>query len=180
MRRIFALLLFFAISSYLIAQQNEKINVIIDDDTNISLVTEYQQKITNGQQFEEWITSLPNKVTGKIEYINSNTGDFRYIGCVPIYFSEKTSVFQTRMHFTLLIQTTENKIILTIKNIFYQSYPEYGKQGTPAIISYPKDWYSKTKLRKKSNALPWLNQMVKENTISTAKELLTSGYEFFN
>ncbi|MBN2595572.1 hypothetical protein [Labilibaculum sp.] len=179
MKKIVLILLSLTFSSFMIAQQTEKINLFLDDDGNVSLETKYLQTATISQQFQNWISSFPENVNGEIISINSNSREFCYKGCVPIFLSEKPSVFQTEMHFTLSIHSEENQIIAAIKDIYYQSYPEYGKQGTPSIISYPKDWYSKAKLRKKTGKLPWLNRLVKENTISKSEELLASGDEFF-
>lgn len=178
MRKLFLLLLSFSFSFFIVAQQTEKTNLIIDDDGEISLETNYMRSATS-QQFQNWIYSLPDNVNGKIEYTNSNSGEIRFKACVPIFLSKKPSVFQTEMHFTLSIKNKKNKSTVKITDIYYRSYPEYGKQGTPSIISYPKDWYSKAKLRKKSGKLPCLNQIVKENTISKAEDLLASGNEFF-
>lgn len=178
MKKIFLILLSFSFSSFIIAQRTEKTNLFLDDSGKISLETNYQHTATS-QQFKNWIYSLPDDVTGKIKYNNSNSGEFRFKGCVPIFLSEKPSVFQSEMHFTILIHNTKNKSTVQITDIYYRSYPEYGKQGIPSVISYPNDWYSKAKLRKKTGKLPWLNKVVKENTISKAEELLASGDEFF-
>ncbi|MUP40049.1 hypothetical protein [Labilibaculum euxinus] len=179
MKKIFIVLLSFTFSSFIVAQQTKNIDLFLDDDGNISLETKYLQTAITDQQIREWISSFPDQVNGKIEYLNSNSGEFRYKGHVPISLSERPSVFQIEMHFTLSIHSAKDQLIVTIGDIYYQSYPEYGKQGTPAIISYPKDWYSKAKLRKKTGNLPWLNSLVKENTISKAEELLAAGNEFF-
>ncbi|MDM8159472.1 hypothetical protein QUH73_06590 [Labilibaculum sp. K2S] len=179
MKKIFLLILSFAFSSFIIAQQKKNIDLFLDDDGNISLETKYLQTAITDQQIREWISSFPDHVNGKIEYINSHSGEFRYKGWVPISLSERPSVFQIEMHFTLSIHSAEDQLIVGISDIYYKSYPEYGKQGTPSIISYPKDWYSKAKLRKKKGNLPWLNSLVKKNTISKAEELLASGNAFF-
>lgn len=177
MKKIILIIISIAFNSVIHAQQSEKINLFLDDFGNISLRANFQQ--TTSLQIQNWISSLPDNVTGKIEYNNSNSGEFRFKGCVPIFLSERPSVFQTEMHFTLSIHNKDYKSTVEITDIYYQSFPEYGKQGTPSIISYPEDWYSKAKLSKKSGELPWLNQVVKENTISKAEELLASGNEFF-
>jgi len=93
--------------------------------------------------------------------------------------SEKTSVFRTRMNFTLKMRKVKNQSVVELTDIYYQSIPTYGKQGTPAVISYPEDWFSKNKLYEKSGKIRWLNQVMKQNTIAKAKELLTSGDAFF-
>ncbi len=179
MKKIILIIISVAYSTIVPAQQLEKINLFLDDLGNIKLETNYQQTATTSQQFQNWISSLPKNVSGNIEYTNSNSGEFRFKGCVPILLSEKTSVFKTEMHFTLSIYRIANQSTAKITDIYYRSFPEYGKQGTPSVISYPKDWYSKAQLRKKSGKLPWLNQVVKENTITKAEELLASGNEFF-
>ncbi|WP_096429894.1 hypothetical protein [Labilibaculum antarcticum] len=92
MKKIFLILLSFSFSSFIIAQQIEKINLFLDDSGEIPLETNYQHRATS-QQFQNWISSLPENVTGKIVYNNSNSGEFRFKGCVPIFFKRETYRF---------------------------------------------------------------------------------------
>lgn len=177
MKQILLSMLFIAFSLTALTQKSERIELILNEDGMIKLETIYQQ--TSLEQVQNWLASLSHNVRGKIEFSNPKTGEIRYKGFTLICLSEKPSVFQTKMFFTIAVHKEAKQYFVEIKDIFYQSIPEYGKQGTPAIITYPEDWYSKTKLYRKSGKTRWLHQMVKQNTISKAKELLASGDEFF-
>jgi len=87
-------------------------------------------------------------------------------------------VFKTKMFYSLHIQNKKGKTLIEIKDIYYESYPKYGKQGTPSIITYPSDWYSKKKLYKKSGKERWLNAIVKQNTIDKSSEILNEALAF--
>lgn len=125
---------------------------------------------------QEWLTSLPS--SGEIVKVNSNKGEIIYKGFTLINMSEKPSVFQTEMHYAIHVKNTNSGVQISLKDIYYQSIPEYGKQGTPSVISYPSDWFAKEKMYRKSGKEKWLNKMVQQNTIAKAEELLASANEF--
>ncbi len=175
MKHLLLLILTISLSTKLFAQQSENINLITDDSGNLKFETTYQQKQIESTQILNWLNALPNNVIGEIVYSNPKVGDLKYKASVPIFLSESESVYQTKMHFTILVHDN-SRIELT--NIYYKSVPEYGKQGTPSMISYPSDWFSKSKLYKKSGKTRWLNQILKDNTIKMASKLLQSSERF--
>ncbi|MFA8436401.1 MAG: DUF4468 domain-containing protein [Marinifilaceae bacterium] len=122
----------------------------------------------------EWIQYNKSELEGKITYQNSNTGHIVFKAHKNINLSKSTSTFQTRMFFTLYILANDNKLMAEVKDIYYKSIPEYGKQGTPAIISYTEDWLQKEKYYKKNGEIRWLNQYLKNSSIEAGNQILSS------
>ena len=178
MKKLFTLVTFLTFAISIFAQDSGNMKLFINDQGNIEFETKYQQQ-TTVNQLQNWLHSLPESTKGKIEYINAKSGELRYSGNAMIYMSEKSSVFQTQMFFTIHIRRDAHHSVVEIKDIYYKSLPEYGKQGTPSVITYPSDWFADNKLYKKSGKMRWLNQMMKQNTIAKAEELLASGEKFF-
>ena len=176
MKHLMLLILAISLSTTLFAQQAENINLITDDSGNLKFEAIYQQKQIESAQILNWLNALPKNVIGELVYSNPKDGDMKYKASVPIFLSKKKSVYQTKMHFTILVH--DNSLI-ELTNIYYKSVPEYGKQGTPSVISYPSDWFSKSKLYKKSGKTRWLNQILKDNTIKMASKLLQSSESFY-
>ena len=175
MKHLLFLLLAFSINTSLFAQVSDNIILITDDSGNLKFEAKNQQKQIESNQITNWLNALPNDVIGEIVYSNPKVGDVKYKASVPIFLSKKESVYQTKMHFTILVHDNST---IELCNIYYKSIPEYGKQGTPSVTSYPSDWFSKSKFYKKSGKTRWLNQTLKDNTIKMANKLLQSSEEF--
>lgn len=172
MKHLLLLLLSILVNSSLFAQQSNNINLITDESGNLKFEVNYHQEHIESAQIINWLNSLPKNVIGDFIYSNPNIGDMKYEASTPIFLSKTESIFQTKMHFTILVH--DNSLI-ELTNIYYRSIPEYGKQGTPSLISYPSDWFSENKLYKKSGKARWLNQILKDNTIKMASKLLQSS-----
>lgn len=179
MRQFLLFIAFTLILGTVYSQDNEKINTIHDQDGNLRFETLYEYKNNEVNQILNWFSSFPNEVNGEINRLNSKSGEAIYSAKLPVSLSEKTSVYKTEMHFKIHIYKRSNKSVIELKDIYYTSIPEYGKQGTPSLTSYPVDWFSTAKLYKKSGEIRWLNQKLKQNTIAKAIKLLSSSKEYF-
>jgi len=143
-------------------------------DTNGELQFELQLENQKFQldNYQNWIKSTDHFISGEIIRINSK--EFIYKGKTLIYLSKKPSTFQTEILFTLNITKDSKGTKLILNDIYYKSLPEYGKQGTPAIITDCSDWFTHKKLYKKSGKMRTLNQNLMINSSQFATELLLS------
>jgi len=161
----------------LTAQSNSPIHIHLEENGILELTQIESHELSRAQVFAtsmEWVRDHLSEMDGKVIYQNAYKGELIVKGKKNIPLGKSGSAFQTRMFFTLRIAIHEDSIRTKIQDIYYQSLPEYGKQGTPAIISYPQDWLQASRLKKKNGKTRWLNQYYKENSIEAGQEILAS------
>jgi len=175
MKKSILLIHLLVFSMILSSQIKESIQIDIDPQANISASISLPQDLVQFNRIDDWLASN-NEIN--LDFINHTSNKILIKGQTVINLSKAESVFKTKMFYSLHIQNEKDKILIEIKDIYYESYPEYGKQGTPSIITYPSDWYSKKKLYKKSGKERWLNAIVKQNTIDKSSEILNEALAF--
>ncbi|MGQ1910521.1 hypothetical protein ACT3CE_12140 [Marinifilum sp. RC60d5] len=177
MKRFTLTICLLVFSFYLLSQKYENIKISIDDQANITASSIIKIDFTKTNKINNWLIS--NKEL-KLEYFNSAKGKAFISGSTILNLSNKESAFKSKMHFSIYLKKECQNTIIELKDIYYETLPRYGKQGTPAIISYPGDWFSKDNLYKKSGKERWLNAIVKQNTILKTKEILSEAFSFIN
>jgi len=159
----------------LFSQNKENIQINVDHQANISASISLPQEMIQFNRINDWLATN-NQIN--LNFINHTTKEILIKGQTIINLSKSESVYKTRMFYSLHILNKNDKTLIEIKDIYYESFPEYGKQGTPSIITYPSDWYSHKKLYKKSGKERWLNAIVKQNTINKSSEILNEALAF--
>lgn len=161
----------------LLSQKYENIKISIDDQANIHASSILKIDFTKIDKINNWLIS--NKKIN-LEYFNSVKGKAIISGSTIINLSRNESTFKSKMHFSIYLKKECQNSTIELSDIYYETLPQYGKQGTPGIISYPGDWFSKDNLYKKSGKERWLNAIVKQNTILKTKEILSEALSFIN
>lgn len=177
MKRFTLTICLLVFSFYLLSQKYENIKISIDDQANITASSILKMDFPEISKINNWLIS--NKKIN-LEYYKPAKGKAIIKGNTIIKLSKKASVFESKMYFCIHIKKENTNTIFALNNIYYETLPQYGKQGCPAIISYPNDWFSKDNLYKKSGKERWLNALVKQNTILKTKEILSEVLSFIN
>lgn len=171
--RTFTIILMLIFSQFSnLAQKKTDIKLQLDNNGKLQFELQLKDQKIQLDNYQKWIHSIDHSITGEIIRVNSK--EFIYKGKRLVYLSKKPSTFQTEILFTLNISHNAKGTQLTLNNIYYKSLPEYGKQGTPAIITDCSDWFSHKKLYKKSGKMRTLNQNLMHNSTAFAEELLLS------
>ncbi|WP_421920281.1 hypothetical protein [Marinifilum sp.] len=177
MKKIFCTFILLSAVVIAIAQNHAEKQLIINDQAALKLTACVQVAPDNYNKLKNWVLSTE---AVELKMLNTNSGEARIKGNSLIYLSRKQSSFQTKMYYTISLKEQNNQLQIEIKDVYYLSLPVYGKQGTPSVISYPSDWFSKEKLYKKSGKERYLNSLVKQNTIDKMNEIMNSALAFLN
>jgi len=101
-----------------------------------------KKNILNSSFFDELKFIRPNLQFETIKGGESN-GELKLLVNTKIKLQKRGANTESEVYFVLSVENSDKYLSLRVSDFRYKSMPIYGKQGTPSIVTYWNDWYSK-------------------------------------